>query len=376
MRTEERESNIELLKIIAVFIIVLCHTGISMTYSASGFSEAEWFYDVNSLPNSVEKIALTFFNYCGYIGNSIFFVCSAWFLLEKKQNRKIKLLKLELDVWIISVLYLAVFVLSRTAQLRGSTVIRSLFPTTFNNNWFVTAYMLFYFIYPGLNRIIENASRNQLKYSCLFFMLLICIWVPFFQNWTDFKFYFSYPLMWVLIYFCIAYLKKYHLETISSLKFSIPVLCLGIIGIIGEICATYCLGEYTFLVRGDGMRWNMWWNPFHWMIALGSFSLFRNFRFHSRFVNRISSLSLLIYLIHENYMVRDHWRPYLYVLIHDRFHQEHVALWLLLFAVLTFVVSAGLAFLYQCTIQRTAYAAADRSCQAVQQAWLQKHSEE
>ncbi len=375
MRAKERESNIELLKVLAVFIIVLCHTSISMTSASSGFSNAEWFYDINLLPNSLEKIILTLYNYCGYLGNSIFFVCSAWFLLEKQHNRKIKILKLELDVWIISVIYLGIFLFSRTVPMRGSTVIRAVFPTTFNNNWFVTAYMLFYFIYPGLNRILESTSRTALKYGCLFFSLLICIWTPFFQQWTDFKFYFSYPLMWVLVYFCISYLKTYRRDLIDRPLFGLAFLLIGLFGLIGEIAATYYWGKYTFLIAGDGMRWNMWFNPFHWFIAFGSFNLVRTtLHFHSRFLNRISSLSLLIYLIHENFFVRENWRPYLYEFIFNRFHNERVSLWLLLFALLTFIGSVAAAYLYQISIQRLTYKAADKVYDRVRSKLLQKSS--
>lgn len=329
MKNDTRESSIELLKILAILMIVLCHTGISMTFAASGNADATWFYDVNALPNTLEKFVLTLFNYFGYLGNNIFFVCSAWFLLGKKKNRKVKILKLEMDVWVVSVIYLVIFLLSGV-HLNGSTILSALFPTTFNNNWFVTAYMLFYFIYPILNQSIERISRVQLKYGCLFFVFLICVWVPFFQEWTEFKFYFSYPMMWILVYFCIAYLKNYHGGLLNRRKFSIILLLVGLIGLLGEIAATYYIGAYTFLIGVNGMSWNMWFNPFEWFFAFGAFNLFRSYHFRSLFINRFSSLSLLIYLIHENFLVREYWRPYLYIFIHDQLHNQNVAWWLLL----------------------------------------------
>lgn len=363
MRNSRRESGVELLKVIAILIIVLHHISYSMTFDSAN-AAAEWYYDVNLLPNSINKIILTLYGYFGFIGNSVFFVCSAWFLLEKKGNRKSKILKMETDVWIISILYLALFLLSGV-RINGSTALRSLFPTTFNYNWYVTAYMLFYFIYPGLNLIIESTAKRALKYGCLFFTLLICLWTPLFQEWSEFKFYFSYPLMWVLVYFCIAYLKTYHLDTISKRWFSIMLMTVGILGVVGEIAATYYFGDTVFLIRGNGMRWNMWYNPFHWFIAFGSFNLFRSFRFHSSFINRISSLSLLIYLIHENYLLRDYVRPLIYQYIYSGFHHEHVSSLLLFIAVLTFVVSAVLGFLYQVSIQKLIYQAVEKACEAI-----------
>ena len=119
--------------------------------------------------------------------------------------------------------------------------------------------------------------------------------------------------MWVLVYFCIAYLKTYHSNLIDSQKFSAALLLIGFFGLIGEITATYYLGSRTFLLAGSGLRWNMWYNPLEWFFAFGAFNLFRTFHFHSRFINRLSSLTLLIYLIHNNFLVREHLRPYIYV---------------------------------------------------------------
>ena len=198
--------------------------------------------------------------------------------------------------------------------------------------------------------------------------------MPFFQEWSEFKFYFSYPLMWVLVYFCIGYLKTYHEDIIVRPKFAIAVLLIGIIGLTSEIAVTYYFGKDSFIIGGDGMRWNMWYNPFHWFIAFGSFSLFRNLHFHNRIINRISSLSLLVYLIHENYLLRDYWRPYIYLYINHVFHNEHVSSLLIFFAFLTFIVSIALAFLYQISIQRIAYRFVDRSCNMINKLFAHKAS--
>lgn len=367
MKSVSRESNIELLKVIAVFMIVLCHTAITMTSVGSGHSNAIWFYDINSLPNCLEKFILTFYNYCGFLGNDIFFVCSAWFMVDKKKNKthkNYKVLKMETDVWIISAIFLTVFVICGV-HMHKSTVIRALFPTVFNNNWFATSYMVFFILYPWLNRCIEKIPRVYQKYACLFLVALICILLPLFQAVSDFRFTFSYLMMWVVVYLCVSYLKSYHRDLLNNQRFAIVVLLIGITGLFSEVAATYYLGESIPIFHGDGMRWNKCYNLFEWLLAFGCFNLFRSFRFQNLFINRLSSLSLLIYLIHGNFLVRRYVRPLLYNVIYSVFHNQHVPLWLLLFSLVVFVISALFAYMYQNSIQKFAYHFSDKAGTAI-----------
>jgi hypothetical protein len=162
-------------------------------------------------------------------------------------------------------------------------------------------------------------------------------------------------------------MKTYHEDLLKNRKISIILFLVGYVGLVAEIVATYYIGNVKsiFFLSGDGMRWNMWFNPFEWFFAFGAFNLFRSFHFHNLFINRLSSLSLLIYLIHENFLVRDYWRPYLYVLIHDQFHNQHVAWYLFLAALVTFLVSAVLARFYQKSFQKFVYRLADHIAGAV-----------
>lgn len=76
MQVIKRNSSIELLKIVAVFLIVLSHS------LPVNNSEAEWYINIKSATSNVSYISMLFFSYCGQIGNEIFFICSAWFLVD------------------------------------------------------------------------------------------------------------------------------------------------------------------------------------------------------------------------------------------------------------------------------------------------------
>lgn len=280
-------------------------------------------------------------------------------MVDKKHNRKIKILKMELDVWTISIIYLTVFVMCGV-PVHKSSIRRALFPTLYNNNWFATSYMVFYLFFPLLNRVIERIPAGYQKLCCLFSVILVCFALPLFQDFSIFRFHFSYLSMWFVIYFCVSYLKKYQRELLENRKSAIAVLSLGIIGLFSEVATTYYLGAGNRIFCGDGMYWNKCYNLFEWLFAFGCFNLFRSFRFHNLFINRLSSLSLLIYLIHGNFLVRKHVRPVIYSVIYSVFHNQHIPLWLLLFSLAVFVVSALLAYMYQNSIQKFVYRISDQ----------------
>ena len=69
--TRMRRSNIELLKIIAVFLIVLSHC---IPYEV--LINCPIFFDITQCSEDVSHLFLVFFRYLGQIGNAIFVVCS------------------------------------------------------------------------------------------------------------------------------------------------------------------------------------------------------------------------------------------------------------------------------------------------------------
>ena len=75
-----RSSNIELLKIAAIFLIIISHFSLTFSY----------FQDIDHSTNSAELFFVALSRYFGSIGNNIFFICSAWFLLDSKRNNKKK----------------------------------------------------------------------------------------------------------------------------------------------------------------------------------------------------------------------------------------------------------------------------------------------
>lgn len=79
-----RNSGIELYKLLGIILIVFSHVVQSL-----GGGDLNYFAKASS---DVQQLTNTIFSYCGTVGNMIFFVSSAYFLIRSKRVNKKKIL--------------------------------------------------------------------------------------------------------------------------------------------------------------------------------------------------------------------------------------------------------------------------------------------
>lgn len=127
-----RNSSIELLRIIAMFMILMHHFIVHNGY------------DVLKLPLGPERI---FFQLVmqggGKVGVVIFFSISAWFFLDKEQTiksnlKRVWIMERELLFW--SLILVAFYLVFDRADLGMKNLVKSFAPLTMNVWWYATAY--------------------------------------------------------------------------------------------------------------------------------------------------------------------------------------------------------------------------------------------
>ncbi len=101
-----RESAIELLKIIAVLLIIIRHVIQTLFYENSFISYHEYVLDLSIATTKIQMLVLSVLAYCGAWGNDIFFICSAWFFLQSKKVNKKKWVFILIEIWTISTIIL------------------------------------------------------------------------------------------------------------------------------------------------------------------------------------------------------------------------------------------------------------------------------
>lgn len=196
---KERNSNIELLRIISMLLIILYH--IFRRYSG------DYEGNFSTLPLHV-YLTQTMLGIWGLLGVDIFVAISAWFLCTSRFR-----LKHIISIVFHTFCYVAVFSVIETAiQYNGiASVLKYSLKRIHeiyvykNAHWFVAPYLMMCFMSPSMNLLVEKFSKEQMK-------VLLCVLTGLFVYVQFSGAFFSQSSTFLYIYFVCAYLKKYHPE--------------------------------------------------------------------------------------------------------------------------------------------------------------------
>lgn len=316
----KRDSNFELLRIIAMVMIIFSHLR----------QHGLWFSPDNQYVfNSI--LCESIFRHFGAIGNWLFIFISGYFISSSKISYK-KIFRLWFQVFSISLIIgFAVWIsgiqvsphfdsatienytkngFEKSARLMSKKdIIRCLFPCYFSNNWFVTAYMTFLLIVPLLNNFLNKSNREEHKH-CIWVLIIIGTVIPIFP--MEAFFLPSAVMSFIIGFFIAKYIKLYSPEFFNNKRrnFIISLLFYMFISFWIFICMIifkhFSFGQkyfpyFTFMFAGM--------NTFTVMCcALFLFCGFRLVKItYNRFVNIVASATFGVYLIHENLLINKWW---------------------------------------------------------------------
>lgn len=205
-----RESSWELLRILAMLAIILCHFA-----GQSGFF-------IWGQPALTEKTRI--FSSAGRIAVNIFFLLGAWFMVSAQITGK-RILSFYLQVWTYTVL-LTLYVFFRGYTVLPQDMLSAFFPFLTKAVWFVSAYIMLLFIAPFLQKILEWKREKLLSLIIILgFIEALIPTIFFFKPMDDGWF---AILGWIcFIYLATGYYKKYIADSLKINKWI--VLSAGLI---------------------------------------------------------------------------------------------------------------------------------------------------
>ena len=346
--TYARNSSIELLKIIGIVLIVICHVLQTLNNPNALVDGKDYVLEISTATKNIQQLLLAMLMSSGALGNTIFFICSAWFLLDSDKVSKRKILHILLDVWAVSLLIFVIVYILRDGNIEFNMIIKQILPTTFGNNWYMTCYLLFYSMHPFLNLIIKKITqKNLFRVTAVLSFLYILVNFIF----TG-EFFTSELILWVTIYFLIAYIKYYLVDISNNIKVNIALFIIGFMGNYGMVLLTNYMGLYISAFSDKVLRWGSNCSPFIIMMVIGMLNIARNKSFKSNIINQCSKMSLLIYIIHENMLLRNYYRPLMWQYVYEHMGYSHVLLWMFVIVIIVFVFGLIASIVYKCTIQK------------------------
>lgn len=283
----KKNSNLELLRIISIWLIVahhmVLHTGI-----------------LNEVV-SFNRIIAQIYNIGAYIGVNAFFMITGWFCIEK-QFRIERVLKVYRQAWIYSVVILIFFIIICPEMVSIKTVIKSILPVTFNSWWFVTAYIGMMLLSPFMNILIHAMSKKQF---CLLIGVSIIMLLGL-HTFTTQRPYFSNLAIACFYYLLSAGLKNfaiYECEKITKwIKKRYFAIIVGLI-----ICSTvvFSIGESFIPQLHEGVNFFTGIDTITIFIAtvvfFGIFVLKKPV--YNRTINFLGARTFAIYLLQSNILI-------------------------------------------------------------------------
>lgn len=297
---KKRDANFELLRIIAMFMIVTLH------YTQnSGVLE-------NNGTFSLQNIFFIFLNTVCSVGVNCFVLISGYYLITSK----FKIQKI-IHLWGLVLFYsLGIFLLYKIAnhsvvdQMNPIETIYVFTPVLNVHYWFIVPYIALYIIFPFLNKMINALNQKQLKAILIIFFALMCVInniTPLNQNFEAVG---GHSILWFMFLYSVgAYIKKYKNEDEGKDKYKYLlyfIMCI-ILGFIFKIIFEN-ISSLNILLQYANYRVIAFNSVFAFLGSVSLFIFFKNIKIRGKNTGKcisfISKNIFAVYLIHEHELNR------------------------------------------------------------------------
>ena len=293
-----RNSSIELLRILSMFMIVLCHFA----------THGNFHYDVQMI--SIPRLWWNFIEMGGNLGVDVFVLITGYFLINHRNKilNTRQVLKFWGQVFFYSITISAIFMISGIRKPDAVSLLRTFFPVTFESWWFARAYFVLYIIHPFINMLLHKLDKNL--YQKLIIILAV-LWVVIPTLTTSS--YQSNSLIWFVTLYCIAgYIRLYGLNSkFTSKHYCIFFAVFSLLRYLSCVVLMLIGTQITLVARGA----LVFYEQQSVLTVISAISLFMGFeKMHikqSKWINVIASAAFGVYLIHENFIMR----PFLWLTV-------------------------------------------------------------
>lgn len=299
-KVKKRDTNFELLRIIAMFMIVTLH------YTQnSGVLENNGTY-------TLQNIFFIFLNTVCSVGVNCFVLISGYYLITSK----FKIQKI-IHLWGLVLFYsLGIYLLYKIANhsvvnpMSSVETIYVFTPVLNVHYWFIVPYLALYIVFPFLNKMINTLNQKQLKVILIIFFVLMCAInniTPLNQNFEAVG---GHSILWFMFLYGVgAYIKKYKNKDEGKDKYKYLlyfIICI-ILGFIFKIIFEN-ISSLNILLKYANYRVIAFNSVFAFLGAVFIFMFFKNIKVKGentgKCISFISKNVFAVYLIHEHELNR------------------------------------------------------------------------
>lgn len=292
MRIQQRDSNLELYRIIVMLLIVAHHYVVN-----SGLINV-----MEQKPFTERSIFFYLFGAWGKTGINCFLLITGYFMCQSKITWR-KFLKLILEIEFYKITIYLIFVLSGYETFSITGCIKSIIPMLSLTDGFTNCFLVFYLCIPFLNVLVRNLEWKQhglLVLLCLF-IYTIHVTIP------GMSVNMNYVSWFCTLYFIASYIRLYSFKWLNNIKWGgVFLLCISV-SVISIILILWVniktnrhISPYRFLSDSNAIM--------AITTAVTSFMFFKKLHIpYNKCINRIGASTFGVLLIHANSDTMRHW---------------------------------------------------------------------
>ncbi len=287
-KVKGRLSNLELLRIISIFLIILHHYTVH-----SGFNFSS---DV-----TVNKVIVQLLSMGGKLGVNCFVLISGYFLCTSTKSRWRSVVLFIVKLTVISVSIYLIFVGLGKIEFELEEFKRRALPLLNNYWWFANTFFVLMLLSPMINRILNRITKKEHFSAIVLFTVLWC-YIPT----ATLAYMESNNLIWfIYLYVVAAYIRKYPSVLTESKKMLLTALTVSLLAMIGSILLLDHFGQKIPIYAEQAMHFVDMQGVLSMVFCISIFCLFKNFKpFVNRGINLIAGSIFSVYLIHDHGYIR------------------------------------------------------------------------
>lgn len=339
-RLPKRETNFDLLKIIAMIMIIVLHFNL---YGIS-YKSLDTTSSIFGFANIMEYLCI------GAV--DLYVMITGYFMITSRRKLK-KILELEFKIIIYSTFIYLFLVGIHKIKFDAVPFIKLFFPLTTNTYWFMSAYLGLYILIPFINRLVNLMTKKEYLNLLMILTVFMVILKSFFPTNFVYENASGYSLIWfIYLYLLAGYLRLYFQKKIPKSFLFLIIPCIIAIQLVAKISLLKIknINVWNQIVNNQ-LAYN---SVLVLILSVIIFVMFRNIKIEGKIKNKIiqkiSSLTIGVYLFHEHPYFRDIlWNEILQPSKYIGTYKFYLAFWADI--LLIFIVGCLIEFIYQFLIK-------------------------
>ena len=309
---KKREINLELLRILAMLMVISLHyLGKGKTLSMGIL------YVLPSNANFANEVLAWTLEAASYAAVNLYIMISGYFLVNATARAE-KLFKIFVQVLFYSIGIYLIFLVSGNVPAEYADGYHKsiyLLPVSSHHYWFASIYLLFYTLAPFLALGLRKMTKKQMLGLCVILLLITSRTFKYILPNMAMIEKDGYSILWMVVLFVVAaYIRRFVPVNPKKRFLYLGIYFLSVLATVGGSFAVSYVVRTTGHLKDYPEYLYGYNSPTIIIAAISLFLFFRTIKIKEGFFGKIilffAPLTFGVYLLHEHFLLRDFWTKF------------------------------------------------------------------